>query len=98
MDQTDYNLRHYLLLQLKEIAEHRWYLGESRKREVSFDEAIEDWVNKQINSLGLTHNKRFRSHYFNRLSEIENFMEEHERMGDLQDILTTEKVHELLED
>lgn len=59
---------------------------------------IIDWVKRPINLEGLTHNKRFHSQYFRNIFIIESFISEHQKIGDIDKVLTNEKVHELLGD
>jgi len=85
------NLRHYNLLQLIEMSEHRYYMGERLNRLVTDDEMARDWCDSG-------HAFRFRNVYEKHIDTVERFFYEHEVEGDLGELLTPRIVHSLLED
>lgn len=38
-------LKEYNFLQIEHIKKHKWYLSEEAGREISFNDAVSDWVN-----------------------------------------------------
>ena len=85
------NLNYYNRLQIVQIFEHQTRLSRRLKSPVTFNSACHDWVSQG-------YNKRFRDSYYSRLEEIERYCQHHESIGDLDQILTMRKVHELLGD
>lgn len=42
------SLREYNLLQIDHINKHKWYLSEESNHEISFNEAIKDWIDSGL--------------------------------------------------
>jgi hypothetical protein len=82
------DLSHYIKMQLMEIYEHQWYLGERLNRPVSEQEAIQDWITSG-------HAERFNICYTRNEDEIERTIQESGLVPVLQD---KSKLHGLLKD
>ena len=81
-----YDLNHYMSVQLVEMEEHRWYLGEKYNRPITDGELIYDWIETE-NAI------RFNEAYMAHLSKIEQVASEYEGRQIPNDL-----VHKILED
>jgi hypothetical protein len=81
-----YNIEHYAVMQLQEIEEHRWYMGEQLNRPIKDYELIHDWIKSG-------HAERFKGAYLDHLESIETSLE---TFGGGN--ITPSLVHKLLED
>ena len=57
-----YSVKFYMSMQIREIYEHRWYRSEQEKKEISMDDAFQDWAKNQA--------ARFREAYFRNINRI----------------------------
>lgn len=82
------NINHYIKLQLKELEEHAWYLGEKLNRTPTEYETISSWILSG-------HADRFSKTYTQHEQEIERAIQEAGLVPILED---KNKLHRLLDD
>lgn len=61
-----YDIKRYIKFQLKELDEHKYYLGERLNKEPSIEETVYDWIRSG-------HAERFRQTYLRHQSTIDNY-------------------------
>ena len=91
---SEYNIVRYLALQYKEIEEHKYYLSEKAGYDVGKYVAIDDWVKSG-------HATRFHDTYMAHIEQIEKACIDvcNKECGGLEHcILSTDRIHKLLED
>ena len=95
--ELEFCLKEYIVIQVKEIQEHKYFLSEKQGRDVGLEAAISDWVENG-------HAKRFHDNFFAHKQEIENYCQsccvslDNCSGEEYSCPLTLDKVHELLKD
>lgn len=81
----------YLTLQVPEIEEHCWLMGERLHRSVSYQEAVEDYIRKGFA-------QDVRDHFEMNKPTIMAFASQFKTISEFYRYLTTDRTHRLLRD